>query len=120
MAYGFNTTGNSNWAADIEATLLYCLNAIAGTTGSGAGATRLQKGVTNASSNIFKTSTLAAAFPSGYVTGTLLVYHSGFRMRNVTVVSASGGTFRVTENSTAGTAVAGADYPYIYVDGVRR
>ena len=120
LAYGMNTTGNSNWAADLEPSWLALLNSAFGTTGSGAGGAVYQSAVTNPSSNIFKCSTAAGYFPSGFYSGTLGAYHSGYRMRNVTTVSATGGTFRLTENSTAGTAVAGADYPYIWVDGVRR
>lgn len=118
-AYGFNTTGNSNWAADIESTLQALLNATFGTTGSGAGGTVARSPVTNPSSNIFKCSTGAAYFPSGFFVLTL-VTHSGIAMQNVTTVSATGGTFRLSENSTAGTAVVGADYPYIYAYGIRR
>lgn len=119
LAYGMNTTGNSNWAADLEPTWLALCNSAFGTTGSAAGGYVARSAVTNLSSNIFKCSTAAGYFPSGFFLLSL-VTHSGFVMQNVTTVAATAGTFRLTENSTAATAVLGAEYPYIRTYGVRR
>ena len=112
--------GDSNWHTAQSNLNLFVLNAVTGSTAAGAGVQVMQAPVTNASSNIFKASTAASYFPSGFVGTSLSVYLDGLRQRNVTVVSATGGTFRVTENSTSGTAVAGAQYPYIYIDAVRK